>query len=335
MRARPSAPALALLRGRVLAVIAVLLVGCERGEEPPAAAAVPRLVLYTSLEHDRVARIANAYGEASGTQIDFLIDAQEALADNMAAHDRRPAADVLLTAGLGAVVAALDEDVLRPLPQASEPGFLDDPDGYWRSVGSVRDLLVFDPGSVDAGQLDGYAALAAPEFSGRLCLRRGLHDRSRALVASLIAALGERDAELTVRGWRNNLATGVFDSEDELVEAVAAGTCAVAIAGSDALRRHRRSRPDSPIGVVAPAAPWHHPTTVGIARHANDADRAARFVDWLLSADGQAVLHADGVEAEAGAVLPGVTSPAGSIPPARAAFRYADAVLLIERARYR
>ncbi|MDX1481112.1 MAG: substrate-binding domain-containing protein [Woeseiaceae bacterium] len=330
-RLRAAAPR----RAAGLILLAVLLAGCER-ETRTVGDGRDRLVLYTSLDHERVVAIADGYRDASGAEVVFLIDEPKALIERMSDHGVRPPADVLLTDGLGAVVAALDEDVLRPLPRNAATGVLDDPDGYWRAAGFARDLVVFHSETDVSPPPKDYAALADAAYSGRLCLRRGALDRSRALVASMIVALGERDAELAVRGWRSNLASSVFDSEDELVGAVAAGTCPIAIVGSDTLERHRRSNPVAPLGIAIPEASWRHPLTVGVARHASDADAAARFVDWLLSAEGQRVLHADrSYHAVGDTAIHDRDDPATSIHPAAAAYRYADAVMLIERARYR
>jgi iron(III) transport system substrate-binding protein len=331
--------------------VLIALAGCGRqaGAPGPATVNAPvAIVVYSALTQERTLAITDAYRQATGTTVNVLVEPGVELVASMARKEHYPGPDVVLLSGGGQLVAAMDADVLRPVridrSETGLDGVADDPDGYWHAIGVVADAIVYRADSVDEQAPGGYASLGEPGFAGKLCLRRGNDDRSRLLVASLIATLGARDAELAVRGWRSNLVASAFDSEAELVAALAAGQCTIGIAGTDSVSRYLDEYPDAELRVHLPAAAdggtLLHPAAAGVARHANDADAAQRFLTWLLTQEGQRVLHTRGGEFPVIAGVPGKPDaiaaepvPASVMP--QVLFSYADAIALIERARYR
>ena len=306
--------------------------------------------MYASLPAERAAVVAKAYRDATGVLVNYMIDTDSVLIDKLVRKEHIPGADVLLVSGGGHLAQALDGDVLRPVTSISSANSIDaslrDPDGYWFGVGVRTELIVYDQRSVDGADLSGYAELGADDWRGKLCLQRGASERSRSLIAALIAERGERDAELAVRGWRANLATSVFDEQRDLLLALESGQCAVAIAGSDEVAAFISEGLADNVGLHFPPAAaggtLQHVTAAGVARHANNAALATEFVEWLLSPDGQRVLHESGSDYP---VTPDLELPspldvwprysASPVGASRVAYLYPDAARLAERARYR
>ena len=333
--------------------ISVLLLGLGACSDPAQAPEAPpadgqRLVLYTSLPVERVNGLAAAFRSETGIAIDFKIDAEAELLDALKRKENVPSADVLLIAGVGNLAEASDSDLFRPLQvqPSSVPESLRDPDGYWASVGIRAEFIVYDGRSVAAGDLGGYADLAEVDWHGKLCLQRSTAERSRALIGLLIAQQGERAAERVVRGWRNNLATSVFDDQQDMLAAIGAGQCAVAIASSEQITRFLSSPEATPLKVHAP--PLEHGGTfrnivgAGVSRHATNPELGERFVAWLSSVEGQGSLHSLGGEFPATTAVPpadALSDWASYSPSSESAasvgFNVPDAVLLAERARYR
>lgn len=338
---------------RALAVIAGLLgASCsqEAGSPPATSRKAPMLVLYTSMPAERIANVASAYAEAAGVIVNYMVDSDEVLIDKLIRKEHLPGADVLLITGAGHLAQAVDSDVLRPITSARLEDTISDAlrdlDGYWFGVGVRAELIVYDQRRVAAPTLGGYADLADESWHGKLCLQRSIHERSRSLVAALIAEHGERQAEMIVRGWRANFATSVFDSQRDLLLAIESGACGVGVASSDEvarfvseglvenLRFHFPSADDGGTQLRLSAA--------GVARHANDAKMATEFVEWLTSPSGQRTLHAASDEYPANPDVAPI-SPIDSWPQfaaspigaSRSGFVYQDAILLVQRARYR
>ena len=289
------------------------------------------LVLYTSLPHESVVRIADAWREVSGVTLSFLIDEPGALIQKMADKEHYPGADLLLLTDSVSIAEAVDQDVLRPVygleSSAASARLPADADGYWRAVGVTADLIVAEA-SMEIPST--YAELGEAPYKDQLCLRRGIDPRSVALVASMTERLGARDAELAVRGWRYNQATAAFDTEAELLAALAAGDCSIAIVDSRSVAAAGSLPASLKAGVPTDttAGAHVHPLALGVSRHARDPETAGKFVDWLLSPDGQAALQAVGATGGLDALPERMREP---LPY----FLYEDARLLIERARYR
>ncbi len=334
----------------LLAALAVAACGRDpAAPAPPPVNDAARLVLYTSLPAERARAVADAYRAATGVIVNVMLESDDVLIEKLSRKEHHPGADVLWVSGAGHLAEAIDNDVLRPIASSeleALPEAFREPEGYWHGVGVRAELIVFDRRTVDAATLGGYASLADERWRGRLCLQHSLSERSRALVAALIAALGERDAELTVRGWRANLATGVFENQRDLLLAVESGACAIGIAGSDELARFQADGLGENLGFHFPPASAGgtqvNRSAAGVTRHANDALRATRFVAWLVSPRGQRVAHDGSYEYPVlAAVSPSPpldawpTFDASPASTARLGYLYRDAILLVERARYR
>ena len=336
------------------AVMTLTLPGCGGNADGPdvTAGPAPMIVVYANLPAERMARVASDYRDDSGVLVNYMLDDDLALVASLAAKEHRPGADVLLIAGAGPLAAAVDADILRPIQSAALVEAVAeadrDPDGYWYAVGRRTELIAYDTRTVNPTELRGYEGLADETWRGKLCLQRSGAGRSLSLVATLIASLGERDAELTVRGWRANLAGSVFDDQRELLEQIASGDCALGLVSSDQAALYLDEERPANLAFHRPSGEEggaiDAPLAAGVARHANDASMATDFLEWLVTPRGQAALHAMGADypllaevapADSLASLPDFSAPATRISASRAGYFFREAERLVERARYR
>ena len=99
---------------------------------------------------------------------------------------------------------------------------------------------------------------------------------NQAVIASLIDELGVRPAELVVRGWLKNLAAPVFESEQNLLDAIISGNCKIGIATNAAASESGLS-----VNIPQPAAV--DIDGIGIGRHAQNPVGALALVEWLFA----------------------------------------------------
>lgn len=214
-----------------------------------------------------------------GSDFDVVVHAGERdeIVTSLINRAERPAADVLVTAGVGDIWRAAERGALRPLAGdafSAVPEALKDPDRAWVAVGFTPALIAV-AGGLDASAVRHYADLGAPAAAGRLCLVSSADPRMRALLAMLIETYDERRAEDIVRLWVRNLALPPFETQDALLTALEAGACTMAIVfGAVDVRATRTVYPD----VVYFTSPG-----VGISRHAPRPDAAQRAIDYLVS----------------------------------------------------
>lgn len=252
---------------RLLLPAVFLLAACESGT-PPATVTV-----YVPADYEARAK---AWLPESGLAVTVVAGDSTANTNLVIAKQDAPRADILIAAGVADLWKAAESGALRPITsEALErvPEALRDPDRFWAATDTRHMTIVTAPGLEIMSVID-LKKLAAPEFNAQVCLSSSKRADNRALIAMLIAEMGNRPAERLVRGWVRNLATAPFASEEELVEAVRSAECVYGIVSSDA--------DTSGAWRIEVPARYYNIRGVGVARHAQHPEAAQQLVDWML-----------------------------------------------------
>lgn len=268
--------------------------GCGPDREPgeasiadAATSAADALVVYADEPgEEALATVFAAFTRNTGIPVSIR---QASAAQNLAdvtSNRGAPPADILLAADLADIWQAADEGALRKLPAESGAGevtaTLRDPDGLWVAV-SVDPILIVQSATAGLRAAPDFAALAQADYASQLCLSVSDRAGNAALIGYLIDELGTRDAEIRVRRWLGNLALPPHATAAGLLEDLDGGICRAGIvtgseihlSGTDAER------------LVLHEQGYFAGFGVGIARHARYPENAARFIAWLLDAEGQ------------------------------------------------
>lgn len=176
--------------------------------------------------------LLDAYTAKTGTQFN-IVHAPKGLAQRLAAEGASSPADIVLTVDVSRIAELKDLDLLAPInsPLIRErvPSWLRDADDRWTALSTRARIVVTSKDRVAAGAISRIEDLADPEWSGRICTRKGSHVYNRALLASLIAHHGEAAAEAWVTGLVANLARRPQGNDRAQAKAIFAGECDVAI----------------------------------------------------------------------------------------------------------
>jgi iron(III) transport system substrate-binding protein len=313
-------------------------------------AAAETLVVYSARNEQLIKPVFDAYTRETGVEIRFTTGDAAVLIERLAAEGRNSPADVLLTVDAGELWNAAQRGLLRPVRSSvlerNVPAHLRDPGHSWFGLSQRARTIVYSPQRVDARKLGTYEALAAPEWKGRLCLRTSKKVYNQSLIATMIAAHGERETEQVVRGWVANLATDVFANDTQLLEAIAAGQCDVGIVNTYYYGRIVKERADFPVKLFwanQGAGGTHvNISGAGVTKHSRNAAAATRFLEWLSA--GKAQQHFAAVNMEypanpAAAIDPLVASwgkfKASPVNVSAAGRLQPAAVRLMDRAGYR
>ncbi len=328
---------------RALLAAAVVLCGCEPAPEVPAepTSRPEPIVVYASyVDENYLPSLFAEFTRTTGIPVTVRHRPEPQIVSEVIEKRGSPPADVLLTRSVHGIWQAAEEGALLPLQSDSVtqfvPDSLRDPDGYWTAIGFSPIYLVCNADSqVDCDVVAKYENLGEPDFLSRLCLSSSSLAVNRTLIANLIADHGVRPAEIIVRGWIANLALPPYESEQELLQAIEDGTCAVGVVSRLALHRFRRPT----VAAIWPQPGYSDVEAVGIGRHARSPDTARQLVEWLIGTKAQ-VAHAKGSglypansEAQEGANRGMVASLERNV--GIAGFNEVDAVKLAERASYR
>jgi iron(III) transport system substrate-binding protein len=275
-------------------------------------ASADTLVVYSARNEQLIKPIFDAYTKETGVEIKFTTGDAAVLIERLAAEGRNSPADILMTVDAGELWNATQRGLLRPVQSRTLarniPAHLRDPQNRWFGFSQRARTIVYSPARVDAKQLSTYEALAEPKWKGRLCLRTSKKVYNQSLVATMIAAQGEKKTEQVVRGWVANLATDVFANDTQLLEAIAAGQCDVGIVNTYYFGRIVKERPDFPVKVFwanQGAGGTHvNISGAGVTQNSRNVVAATRFLEWLSSDKAQAHFAAVNMEFPANPASP-------------------------------
>jgi iron(III) transport system substrate-binding protein len=319
---------------------------------PTQVTAADSLVVYSARNEPLIKPVFDRYSAETGVRIEFLTDKEAPLLARLKAEGERTPADILMTVDAGNLWQAAEEGVLAALQSdtlaQNIPAHLRDPKGRWFGFSLRARTIIYNPDKVEPSGLSTYAALAEPQWKGKVCLRTSKKVYNQSLIAASIAERGAEATEAMVRGWVANLAADPFASDDEVIGAVASGRCAVGIVNTYYFGRQQRANPDLAVKLFWPdQAEGQHGVHVnvsgaGITRHAKHPEQAQRFLEWLSSGEAQAMFASLNLEFPANPNIPADPAVAAwgsfrasDFPVADSGRLQVQAVALMDRAGYR
>jgi iron(III) transport system substrate-binding protein len=206
----------------------------------------------------------------------------------------RTPADILLTVDAGNLWNAAKAELLSPVDStelaANIPAHLRDPENRWVGLTVRARTIVFNKKKVTAAEVPTYESLGDPKWKGRLCLRTSSYIYNQSLLATMIKRQGEPKTEQIVKGWVANTPT-LINGDTNIIQAVAAGQCDVALVNHYYLARILAKDPDTPVALT-----WANQATTGthvnvsgagVTAHAKNRANAIKFLEFLSTAEAQ------------------------------------------------
>lgn len=283
---RPSLLAAALVLPTLLAGCGVLGIG---GEEPA------DLQVYSARHYDLEEAFAD-FTAQTGITVEFLYGDDAELLERLKAEGDDTPADVFMTVDAGNLWNAARQGELAPVDSAvldrAVPEDLRDPQGRWYGLALRARTVAYNPDRVDPSEFDTkntYAALAAPKWKGRLCMRDETEAYTQSLVASLIDLYGRDVALAIVEGWVDN-DVEIMSNDILLLEAVDSGACDVALVNHYYLARELAEKPDLNVELFwasQDGAGTHaNISGAGVVEASDNPQQAEQLLEWLAT-DGQ------------------------------------------------
>ena len=280
---------------RLLRVLAVAV-----GLAGTASAAIAAEVnVYSYREPQLVEPLLKVFTQRTGIQT-RLVFAKDGLVERMAAEGQLSLADVLLTTDISRLTEAKAlglTDVIAGDGRKRVAASLQDPEGHWTALTARARVIYASKERVKETDIT-YADLADAKWKGRICSRSGQHPYNTALIASMIAHLGEAAAETWLKGVKANLAHRPAGGDREQVRDVWAGKCDLALGNTYymGLMMTNEKSPEqktwaNAVRVVFPDSAGHgthvNVSGVAIARYAPHKADAQKLVAFLLSDEAQ------------------------------------------------
>jgi iron(III) transport system substrate-binding protein len=350
MIAAPARECRLFARTLMLALLLLAACGKETAPEETARGFEDSIVVFTTIPEGAVAPLMGAYTAQTGSRI-VLIQGDAGALWSEHSKNRRPQPDLFIASNIAELTNAAERSVLRPTRSETIsrliPAELRHPEHLWVSLSTRARAIVYNARLLhedELRQISSYTSLADTSWRGRLCLSSSIVAGNRSLIARLINDLGLREAEMVVRGWRANLAGAVHADDPKLLQALAAGECAVGIADSSrivAFLDAERHTDIAPHWFAAAGVTHIDASGGGVTRHAGNPDGAVKLLEWLTSREANARFAAALLEFSANPRSSTHTALTGwpgldAVPVniANLGYLLEDATELAERARY-
>lgn len=173
-----------------------------------------------------------AFTEKTGIKTN-IVYSKTGLAERLQAEGENSPADIILTVDIARLYVYRDKDLLASinssLLEKNIPSYLRSEDNTWFGLSKRARVIIVNKDNVNVQEIKRIEDLANPKFKGKICSRPGSHVYNRALMASIISANGEVEAEKWANGLVSNLARRPQGNDRAQVKAIFEGQCDIAI----------------------------------------------------------------------------------------------------------
>ena len=162
-----------------------------------------------------------------------IIYSKKGLAERLKAEGENTPADVVLTVDIGRLYVYQDNNLLASIEskilEENIPSHLRSSNNTWFGLSKRARVIVIAKDRVGNNEIKRIEDLVDPRWKGRICSRPGSHVYNRALMASMVAAHGELEAEKWANGLVKNLARRPQGKDRAQIKAIYEGQCDIAI----------------------------------------------------------------------------------------------------------
>lgn len=272
-------------------IIRSICLGLSLSITAPTVIAGDEILVYSSRNKSYIQPLFDEYSRETGISIAYVICSANALISRLQVEGDQSKADLFITSDAANLSYAAASGVLAPIESRTlnrnVPEHLKAPDNSWFSLSKRARTIVYHSERVDPDQLDSYAALADPQWKGKLCLRSASDEYTQSLVAMLIKRLGEKKTEDVVKGWADNLATKPFRDDSHIIDALRAGQCDVSIINSYYYARVQHEQPQTKLKLFwadqSGDGVHMNVTGAGVTAYAPNKEEAVYFLEWLTT----------------------------------------------------
>jgi iron(III) transport system substrate-binding protein len=315
-----------------VSLAALAVTACGQDASAPAdkadAAGSGVVNLYSARHYDTDQALYDLFTERTGIKVNQVEGNADQLIARMTSEGDASPADLFITADAGALWraenAGLFQPIASPALEAAIPANLRDPEGRWFGFNRRARVVAYDSAKVKPEEIDTYEEIASPRFKGKLCVRSADNIYNLSLVGALIEAWGPQKTQEWARGIAANLARPPEGGDRDQIRAITAGVCEIALTNSYYYISMANGT-DEGDRKLTETVKLSFPSLDGQGTHVNisgggvtarapNRDNAIKLLEFLGSAESQAMVSAGNFEFSAS---PQVAPPAAVAPYAQ------------------
>ncbi len=274
------------------------------------ALATEEVNLYSERQPFLMAPLLEAFRADTGIEVN-MVYIKKGMQERLKSEGANSPADLVLTSDIGnlnnLMAAGLLQSSSSSILSSNIPAQYRHPEGYWYGLTTRARIIFAHKDRVKPGEITSYEDLAAPHMKGRVCTRSGKHVYNISLLASIIAALGEVEAEKWAAGVKANLGRKPQGNDRSQVKAVYQGECDVALGNTYYMGKMQTNTKEpeqkdwaASVNMIFPnqADRGTHVNIsgAGITASAKNLDNAVKLVEFLSGEKAQLIYAQDNFE---------------------------------------
>ena len=283
----------------------------------PVDAASDRLVIYSGRKEKALKPVVDAFTKQTGIQADLKVGKTAGLANEIRMEKARPRGDLYISTESGIVEILTKDGLLESYQSAATKAVPEDfksASGTWTGISGRARVILYNKNLVPEKDVPRTIfALTDPKWKGRLAIAGTRERTTLAWATALVAAKGEPFARDYLKGLHAN-DLKILTDNTEVWQGVGRGEFAIGLTNSPNYHLARQS--NLPVGVVYPDQDASgfgtpiNPNVAAVIKGAANPEAAHKFIDFLLSSEGQRILVTQDYEipliadVDAGEVLP-------------------------------
>lgn len=295
----------------VFILASLSLTGCSddqnQEEQPtnnPVQISQERFQIGTDLDIKNMTRLSDAYRQETGILIEWVPVDKSVFT---VSFDEEPplhfdvnlpkGVDMLMMHSVYSLANASASHVLQSVGSQvlvdAVPAHYQDPDGEWFGVGKYARSIVYNKNKVNERELVNYAGLGASKWLGRLCMTDIYSPENQAIAKMMMSYNGTKLTPEILSNWQTNMGSPLASNEDVLNQ-MEQGGCDVGIVDSDAFWGYAKTQPNTQLRLMWPnqinRGAITNAIAIGMVDSGEEVGHALRFMEWLVSDRGQALL---------------------------------------------
>ena len=255
--------------------------------------------VYSHRHYEADKQLFAEFTRQTGIQINVVKAKADQLFQRLKSEKANSPADLFITADAGRLARAKAEGLLQSVTsqklQKQVPSYLKDSENQWYAFTIRARVIAYAKDRISSKNLSSYTDLAKPKWKGKILIRSSSNIYNQSLLASMIAKQGVPASKSWAKGIYRNLAREPKGSDRDQMRAVAAGIADLAIVNSYYLGLLANStnpsdqKVASKIGLFFPNPTHINISGGGVTKHAKNKKNAIKLLEFLTSAQSQAV----------------------------------------------
>jgi iron(III) transport system substrate-binding protein len=275
---------------RLLAVCIVLAWGITGG----GGAGAEQLVVYSGRGEKFTRPVLKAFTARTGIRAQSLVGNSGQMLAKIGLEGARTPADVFMANYAGVLERARRKGLLQSYRSpmlAHVPTEYVGRDAMWFGASARARAIVYNTNMSSGPPVASIMDLAKPRWRGKLAITVSTNGSFVGGLATMISQYGESRVRAFLEGIKANAGDNVFPKHTPIVSAVARGEMALGLVNHYYYYRAITKNPQAPIGIVFPDQEGAGTATtisgLAILKHAKHVGAARKFVDFVLSREGQ------------------------------------------------